>query len=189
MKFPGNRARAEQFAAESHQDTIVANINSLVRHATPDPVMLDGGPSFPVVIRDFSLEIVQPNDEPVVTSTVSTNGQHLIAEPPPLRADDGGVLRVGSSRVSLDLVVEQYENGMTPEGMVRAYDTLQLADVYAVIAYYLRHHGDVQAYLKRRGEETAALRAKIEAEQPRVGRDELLARRNLREAAHAPAGQ
>ena len=31
-------------------------------------------------------------------------------EAPPLRLDAGNVVRVGSSRVSIDLVVEQYEN-------------------------------------------------------------------------------
>src|SRR5438105_11791558 len=106
----------------------------------------------------------------------SVNGLPLHAEAPALRVDDGGVVRVGNSRVSLDLVVEQYENGMTPEDMVRAYDALALADVHAVIAYYLRHRAAVRAYLKQRDEEAAALRAKIEAERPRVSRDELLAR-------------
>ena len=118
-----------------------------------------------------------------------TSGLPLHADPPPLRVDEGGAVRVGSSRVSLDLVVEQYENGMTPEDMVRAYDTLRLADVYAVIAYYLRHGDDVKAYLKRRREEAEALRSKIEAERPRVSRDELLARRGVNEEDHAPAGQ
>jgi uncharacterized protein (DUF433 family) len=111
------------------------------------------------------------------------------ADPPPLRTDEGGAVRVGKTRVSLDLVVEQYENGMSPEDMVRAYDTLGLADVYAVIAYYLRHRDEVRAYLKRRHEEAEALRAKIESERPRVGREELLARRGAREKDHAPAGQ
>jgi hypothetical protein len=76
---------------------------------------------------------------------------------------------------------------MTPEDMVRAYDTLGLADVYAVIAYYLRHRDNVGAYLKRRAEETEALRAQIEAEHPRISREELLARRSAREKADAPA--
>jgi uncharacterized protein (DUF433 family) len=113
----------------------------------------------------------------------------LHAERPPLRADEGGAVRVGNSRVSLDLLVEQYENGMTPEDMARAYDTLALADAYAVIAYYLRHRDEVSAYLKRRAEEAEALRTKIEAERPRVSREELLARRSAREKANAPTGQ
>jgi uncharacterized protein (DUF433 family) len=110
-------------------------------------------------------------------------------EPPPLRADAGGVIRVGTGRVSLDLLVEQYENGMAPEDMVRAYDTLDLADVYAVLAYYLRHRAEVSAYLRRRRDEARTLRVTVEAEHPRVSRDELLARRRVNEGAHAPAGQ
>jgi uncharacterized protein (DUF433 family) len=113
----------------------------------------------------------------------------LHAVPPPLRVDQGGAVRVGGSRITLDLIVEQYENGMTPEGMVRAYDTLALADVYAVIAYYLRHRDAVGTYLKRREEEAAALRAKIEAERPHVSREELLARRSATEKANAPTRQ
>jgi uncharacterized protein (DUF433 family) len=108
---------------------------------------------------------------------------------PPLRVDEGGAVRVGKSRISLDLVIEQYENGMTPEEMVRAYDTLQLADVYGVIAYYLRHRDEVRAYLKRREEQAEALRAKIEAERPRATRAELLARRGAPEKDDAPTGQ
>jgi uncharacterized protein (DUF433 family) len=113
----------------------------------------------------------------------------LPVEPPPLRVDEGGAVRVGKSRVSLDLVVEQYQNGVAPEDMVRAYDTLTLADVHAVIGYYLRHRDEVLAYLTRRAEEAAALRARIEAESPRVSREELLARRAALEQDHAPAGQ
>jgi uncharacterized protein (DUF433 family) len=119
----------------------------------------------------------------------STNELPLAAEPPPLRVDEGGAVRVGKSRVSLDLVIEQYENGMTPDDLVRAYDTLDLADVHAAIAYYLRHRQEVRLYLKRRDEEAKALQAKIEAERPRVSREELLARRRARQKADAPTGQ
>ena len=113
----------------------------------------------------------------------------LHAETFPLRVVEGGAVRVGKTRVSLDVVVEGYEDGMTPEDIVRAYDTLKLADVYAAIAYYLRHQDEVQAYLKRREERAEALRAKIESERPRISRAELLARREAREKANAPAGQ
>jgi hypothetical protein len=66
---------------------------------------------------------------------------------------------------------------------------LDLADVYAVIAYYLRHRDEVRAYLKRREEEAEALRAKIEADRPRVARAELLGRQSAREKVDAPTGQ
>jgi uncharacterized protein (DUF433 family) len=117
------------------------------------------------------------------------DGLPLHADRPPLRVDEGGAVRVGNTRISLDLVVEQYENGMTPEDMVRAYDTLVLADVYAVIAYYLRHRDEVRAYLKGREEKAQALQAKIEAERPRVSQEELLARRRARKKDNAPTGQ
>jgi len=121
--------------------------------------------------------------------SIASNGLPLHADPHPFRMDEAGAVRIGDTRVSLDVVVEQYENGMTPEDMVRAYDTLDLADVHAVIAYYLRHRDEVRAYLKKRREEAEALRATIEAERPRVGREDLLARRSTREKADAAPGQ
>jgi uncharacterized protein (DUF433 family) len=108
---------------------------------------------------------------------------------PPLRSDAGGVVRIGDSRVTLDLIVEQYENGMTPEEMVRGYETLSLADVHAAIAYYLRHGNAVREYLKRRGADAAAVQARIEADRPRVSRDELAERHNAAESTNAPIGQ
>lgn len=113
----------------------------------------------------------------------------LNGEPISFRLDEGGVVRIGNSRITLDLLVEQYENGMSPEDMVRAYDTLALADAHAAIAYYLRHRNEVEAYLMRRKEEAAALQAQIESERPPIPRDELIARRAAKEAAHAPSGK
>lgn len=121
--------------------------------------------------------------------TILANELPLHSEFPPLREDEFGNIRIGKSRVCLDLVVEQYENGMTPEDMVRAYDSLVLADVHAVIAYYLRHRDEVGSYLKRRTEEAQALRGKIEAALPSVSRDELLARRTARKQADAATGK
>jgi uncharacterized protein (DUF433 family) len=116
-------------------------------------------------------------------------GLSLDAEPLPLRADEEGAVRVGTTRVSLDLVIEQYENGMTPEDLVRAYDTLALADVHAVIAYYLRHRDEVRAYLRRREEIAKPLRARIESGRPSTSREELLARRGAGEKIDASTGQ
>jgi uncharacterized protein (DUF433 family) len=113
----------------------------------------------------------------------------LESEGIPLQVDDSGAVRIADSRITLDLLVEQYDNGMTPESIVRAYDTLQLADVYAVIAFYLRHQDQVREYLARRREEAEQLRQEVESRQPRIGREELLARRAAQEKNHAPTGQ
>jgi uncharacterized protein (DUF433 family) len=139
--------------------------------------------------RDLAPRIVAGLNQAASVEEGPDKAFPVYADLPPLREDQGGAVRVGNSRITLDLVVEQYENGMTPEDMVRAYDTLELADVHAVIAYYLRHRDEVRAYLKRREGEAEALRAKIEAERPRVSRGELLARRSAREKADAPTGQ
>jgi uncharacterized protein (DUF433 family) len=104
----------------------------------------------------------------------------------PLRGDEGGALRVGKSRVTLDVVVREFESGMTAEDIVRAYDTLELADVYEVIGYYLRHRVEVKAYLNRREEEAAHLRSLIESGQPPCPtKEELLKRRREKDRAEA----
>lgn len=89
----------------------------------------------------------------------------LAAEAPPLREDASGSVRVGNSRVLLELVIRAFQNGATPETIVQRYPTLSLADVYAVITYYLRHRDEVVDYLARRESEAAEVRERIEERQ------------------------
>ncbi|MGH3913092.1 MAG: DUF433 domain-containing protein [Pseudonocardiaceae bacterium] len=101
------------------------------------------------------------------------------AEPVPLSRDAHGVLRVGLSRVTLDVVVGAFREGATAEEIAHQYPTLDLADVYAVISYYLRHQGEVKLYLSRRHDEAEIVRRHNEARVDPSGiRDRLLARRN-----------
>jgi uncharacterized protein (DUF433 family) len=86
----------------------------------------------------------------------------LEAIPVPLRDDGHGGLRVGQTRVSFESVWHLSQKGASPAEIVQAFDTLLLADVYAVLAWALRHPEDVDAYLKRRNEEAAALRRQLE---------------------------
>jgi uncharacterized protein (DUF433 family) len=82
-------------------------------------------------------------------------------EPAPLRTDEHGVVRVGGTRVTLDQVVYPFlEEGVTPEEIAMRYSTLELADVYAAIAYYLRHREQVDEYLA--GQRRAAQEARSE---------------------------
>lgn len=68
--------------------------------------------------------------------------------PLPLQEDDHGVLRVAGSRVPIDMLVYAYGNGATAEEIALDYPTLKLADIYAVLSFYLLHQSDVDVYLK-----------------------------------------
>jgi uncharacterized protein (DUF433 family) len=85
-----------------------------------------------------------------------------LAEAPPLRADATGAIRIGDTHVLLELVVRAFQDGATPEAIVQRYSTLLLPDVYAVIAYYLRHRGVVEEYLAGREQQADGARQRIE---------------------------
>ena len=65
-------------------------------------------------------------------------------EAPPLRQDASGALRVGNSHVLFEVVIRAFQDGATPETIAQRYPTAALADIYAVIAYYLRHRKDIE---------------------------------------------
>ena len=99
-------------------------------------------------------------------------------EPVPLAADRDGVMRVGNTRVTLATVVAAFREGATAEEIVQQYPSLRLADVYAVIGYYLRHQPEVDAHLKQRQHLASEVRTANEARFDPAGvRDRLLARR------------
>src|SRR4051794_40860379 len=81
----------------------------------------------------------------------------------PLREDEDGGLRVGKSRVQLERVIAAHRQGAAPVEIVDMYPTLELADVYAVLAGVLSPPAEVEAYLRWRDEQAADLRRKLEA--------------------------
>lgn len=101
-------------------------------------------------------------------------------ETPPLREDSSGALRVGESRVLLELVIRAFQDGATPETIVQRYPTLTLPDTYSVIGYFLRHRSEVGQYLDERAKKGEEVRQRIEIQQSDLGdiRARLLARRN-----------
>jgi uncharacterized protein (DUF433 family) len=82
----------------------------------------------------------------------------LHADPVPLRLDDTGAIRVGQSRVTLDVLLHYLRQGMTPEEIARGLDTLTLADVHGALAYYFRHQDEMDRYLRQREAEAEHLR-------------------------------
>lgn len=96
----------------------------------------------------------------------------------PLRGLDDGAIRIGLVRVLLELVIHAFQRGATPESIVQGYSSLRLADVYAVIAYYLLNRDIVDDYVRRADEEGERNRlAALERDPSRSGlRERLLAR-------------
>lgn len=84
---------------------------------------------------------------------------------------------VPGTRISLDVLVADFKQGKTPESIHDAYETVSLADVYAIFAYYLRHRAEVEAYVADQEREGAEIQARIEAKDPPEGlRARLMAR-------------
>jgi hypothetical protein len=95
----------------------------------------------------------------------------------PLKADKNAVMRVGETRVTLDTVVHAFDQGHSAEEIVSHYPALRLADVYAVIAYYLNNQEVVRAYLRQQEEESQKIWEQIEGKADyQAFRERLLAR-------------
>jgi uncharacterized protein (DUF433 family) len=82
--------------------------------------------------------------------------------PPPLRTDTDGVVRIGGTRVPLETVVSAFDEGAAAEEIALRFPTLDLSDVYATIAYLLQHRPEVDEYLAERREEARRVREEVE---------------------------
>jgi uncharacterized protein (DUF433 family) len=91
----------------------------------------------------------------------------LLTEPiaVPLHVDEHGRFRVGDTRIPLERVIECYAQGDSPTDIVKAFPDLRLADVFAVLTYYLNHEAEVEAYCRHQREEGDKVRARITASQ------------------------
>jgi uncharacterized protein (DUF433 family) len=98
----------------------------------------------------------------------------------PLRVDAHGAIRIGSSRVTLAVVVTSFRAGSTPEEIVMRFPTLGLADVYAAITFYLRNALKVDEYLGEIDDKARAQKARAEEPEPMSAiRARLLERQRL----------
>ncbi len=105
-------------------------------------------------------------------------GLSFESESIPLEVDADNVIRVGKTRVTLDTVIGAFASGATAEEIVQRYPSLSLADVYQVIAYYLRQPSAVEAYLQQRKLEGGKVKKRNEDRfDPEGIRARLLARR------------
>lgn len=100
----------------------------------------------------------------------------VAADPTPIRIDPGGIPRVGVSRVRVASIVFLHQQGATPEQIQERFPAIALSDVYAVIAYYLRHRAEVDAHLAELEAEADRIQAEVDARpETRALREKLLA--------------
>jgi len=100
----------------------------------------------------------------------------------PITTDRDGVYRIGKTRVRLETVIYAFNEGATPEEIISQYPTLDLEDIYAVIAYYMKNRSEIDAYDKQRGENALEVRKQIEANPKyQAFRERLLSRRYTQE--------
>ncbi len=76
--------------------------------------------------------------------------------------------RLTASRISLDSVVYDFLNGLSPESILNHYDTLTLEQVYGAIAYYLAHRTEVDAYIQRQQAKFETLRHQASTAHPHL---------------------
>jgi uncharacterized protein (DUF433 family) len=58
-------------------------------------------------------------------------------------------IRIAGTRVGIETVVLDYQEGASPEEIALRYPTLTLEQIHATITYYLAHSDRVEAYLQR----------------------------------------
>lgn len=101
----------------------------------------------------------------------------------PMAADADGVLRVGGTRVTLATLVAAFRQGATAEEIVQQYPSLDLADVFTVFGFYLRHRDAVDDYLTQQGLRADEVRKDAEGRWDPTGvRERLLSRRTSGDA-------
>jgi uncharacterized protein (DUF433 family) len=84
----------------------------------------------------------------------------------PLQMGADSVIRVGQTRVTLDTVIGAFKGGSTAEEIIFQYPVLELADVYAVVSYYLNNQPAVESYLQAVPEVSEQLRWNIQQKFP-----------------------
>ena len=78
----------------------------------------------------------------------------------------GQAYRVAGSRVSLDSVVTDFMNGLSPESIAENFPTLTLEQVFGAIAFYLGNRDEIDAYMKEGRAEFETQRLKSREENP-----------------------
>jgi len=101
----------------------------------------------------------------------------------PLTLWKDGTIRVKDTRLLIDMIVYAHNRGECPEAIFNSFPSKEytIADIYAVIAYYLTHKPEIDKYLAKREKEAEQFWTKVESEpkyQARISEFEKLRKEN-----------
>jgi uncharacterized protein (DUF433 family) len=54
---------------------------------------------------------------------------------------------INGTRISLDSIVDEFNDGAAPESIRRSFPSLNLEQIYGAITFYLAHTQEIDAYL------------------------------------------
>lgn len=84
----------------------------------------------------------------------------------PLTTWEDGSIRFVNSRITLDVIVNQFKLGATAEQIQEDFSGVSLREIYGAIAFYLEHIAEVEVYLRKRQSEAEEIRKFIEKNLP-----------------------
>jgi uncharacterized protein (DUF433 family) len=96
----------------------------------------------------------------------------------PLTLWEDGTIRITGTRITLDVVINQFKLGATAEQIYHSFPAASREDIYGAIYYYLEHTDAVEAYIREQQQVAAETRLWAESQPGNRGlRERLLARR------------
>ncbi len=82
----------------------------------------------------------------------------------PLTQLDDGTIIVTGTGIALEIIIARHNAGDTPMEIQEGFPSLELADIYSVIAYYLSNRDEVDAYVNKQKKRTKAARERFESD-------------------------
>lgn len=82
----------------------------------------------------------------------------------PLTQWEDGSIRVGDTRLLIDMIIYAHKRGLCPEEIYESFpsSSYSVADIYSVLAYYLTHQAEIDRYLTAREKESEEIWKTIE---------------------------
>jgi|SRR5882757_8688545 len=81
----------------------------------------------------------------------------------PLTLWKDGSIRVKGTRLLLDMIVNAHNRGEIPEDIADAFPAASVANVYAIIAYYLNNKKKIDKYLKQQEKDAIEIGKRLES--------------------------